>query len=421
MSSIPITASDSASAVDSGADAARTGAGGLGAVWMLALGTFAVGTDAFVVAGFLPDLAESLSVSTATAGQSITVFAVAYALAAPVLATLTARIPRRALLVAALIVLGVANLGSALAPGFGFLLATRVLAALGAAVYTPNAGAVSAALVRPQMRARALAIVVGGLTLATALGVPLGNVAVHWLNWRAALGIVAALCLLVAAWLLRLIPPLPGNPQVPLRARLAVLAKPAVTAILPLTVIGMAAGYVAYAYTVPALASVGVAEHSVTVMLFLYGAGAVAGNLLSGYATDRWGPTRVLAIGYTTMAVALTSLTWIAAAELRSPMLVGPLVLLWGAGTWCQTPAQQHRLIDAAPGEAALVVSLNASAIYAGIGLGTVLGGGAVAARAGTIFGVGASIAVSALVFVLVTGLYATSRRRAAASATQAV
>ncbi|NEW37064.1 MFS transporter, partial [Nocardia cyriacigeorgica] len=106
-------------------------------------------------------------------------------------ATLTARIPRRALLVAALIVLGVANLGSALAPGFGFLLATRVLAAIGAAVYTPNAGAVSAALVRPDMRARALAIVVGGLTVATALGVPLGNVAVHWLNWRAALGIVA--------------------------------------------------------------------------------------------------------------------------------------------------------------------------------------------------------------------------------------
>ncbi|WP_280235669.1 MFS transporter [Nocardia cyriacigeorgica] len=397
------------------------GAQGLGAVWMLALGTFAVGTDAFVVAGFLPEMAGSLSVSTATAGQSITVFAVAYAVAAPVLATVTARIPRRALLVAALLLLGAANLGSALAPGFGFLLVTRVLAALGAAMYTPNAGAVSAVLVRPDIRARALAIVVGGLTVATALGVPLGNVAVQWLNWRAALGIVAALCLLVAAWLFRLIPPLPGNPRVPLRARLAVLAKPAVATILPLTVIGMAAGYVAYAYTVPALASVGVAEHAVTVMLFLYGAGAVAGNLLSGYATDRWGPSRVLAIGYTTMAVALTALTWIAAADLRSLLLVGPLVLLWGAGTWCQTPAQQHRLIDAAPGEAALVVSLNASAIYAGIGLGTVLGGGVVGAREGTIFGVGASIAVAALMFLLVTGSYTVNSRRNDEATTQTV
>ncbi|NEW53022.1 MFS transporter [Nocardia cyriacigeorgica] len=415
MSNIPITAA----APDT--DPTRTGTGGLGAVWMLGLGTFAVGTDAFVVAGFLPDMAESLSVSTAKAGQSITVFAVAYALTAPVLATLTARIPRRALLVAALIVLGVANLGSALAPGFGFLLATRVLAAIGAAVYTPNAGAVSAALVRPDMRARALAIVVGGLTVATALGVPLGNVAVHWLNWRAALGIVAMLCLVVAAWLFRLIPALPGNPRVPLRTRLAVLTKPAVTAILPLTAIGMAAGYVAYAYTVPALASVGVAEHSVTVMLFLYGAGAVMGNLLSGYATDRWGPTRVLAIGYTTMAVALASLARIAATDVRLPLLVGLLVLLWGAGTWCQTPAQQHRLIAAAPGEAPLVVSLNASAIYAGIGFGTVVGGAAVGAHEGTIFGLGASIAVVALIFVVVSSVYAPRRTLDAESATQAV
>ncbi len=391
----------------SGRDTSETGtsersSGGLGAVWMLGLGTFAVGTDAFVVAGFLPDMAASLAVSTATAGLSITVFAVAYALTAPLLATLTARIPRRALLVAALIVLAVANLGSAMAPGITFLLGARVLAALGAAVYTPNAGAVSAALVSPRLRARALAIVVGGLTVATALGVPLGNVAVQWLDWRAALGIVAALCALVALCLLRLLPPLPGNPRVPVRARLAVLAKPAVAAILPLTVIGMAAGYVAYAYTVPALASVGVSGHAL--MLFLYGAGAVAGNLASGYATDRWGATRVLAIGYTSMALALAALMGVAMSDLRVPALVGLLVLVWGAGTWCQTPAQQHRLIDAAPAEAPLVVSLNASAIYTGIGLGTVLGGAAVTAQRGLIFGLGASIAVSALIFLLVSG-----------------
>ncbi|WP_249359622.1 MFS transporter [Nocardia cyriacigeorgica] len=381
------------------------GASGLGAVWMLGLGTFAVGTDAFVVAGFLPDMAASLAVSAATAGLSITVFAVAYAVAAPVLATLTARIPRRGLLVAALIVLAVANLGSALAPTMALLLAARVLAALGAAVYTPNAGAVSAALVRPQLRARALAIVVGGLTVATALGVPLGNVVVRWLNWRTALGIVAALCLLVAVWLLRLLPSLPGNPRVPMRTRLAVLTTPAVAAILPVTVIGMAAGYVAYAYTVPALASAGVPEHAMTLMLFLYGAGAVAGNLVSGYATDRWGPTRVLAVGYTSMAIGLAALMGIAVSGLHSPALVGVLVVVWGAGTWCQTPAQQHRLIDAAPEGAPLVVSLNASAIYAGIGLGTVVGGAAVPARTDTIFGLGAVIAVVALIFLLVSSV----------------
>ena len=87
---------------------------GLTSTFVLALGTFAVGTDAFVVAGFLPDMAHELHVSSAAAGQSVTVFAAAYAVLSPVLATLTARLPRRALLVAALLVLGLANLSSAL-------------------------------------------------------------------------------------------------------------------------------------------------------------------------------------------------------------------------------------------------------------------------------------------------------------------
>src|SRR5690348_6008651 len=123
-------------------------AGGLASTLVLALGTFAVGTDAFIVAGFLPAMARTLHVSAGAAGQSVTVFAVAYAVLAPVLATATARLPRRSLLVGALVVLGLANLASALAPDLPLLIASRVLAAAGAAVYTPGAGAVSAALVR---------------------------------------------------------------------------------------------------------------------------------------------------------------------------------------------------------------------------------------------------------------------------------
>ena len=138
---------------------------GLSSTIVLATGTFAVGTDAFVVTGFLPKMARTLDVSPQAAGQSVTVFAVAYAVLSPVLATLTARVPRRVLLVCALVVLGLANIGSALAPSYGVLVATRVLAAFGAASYTPNAGAAAAALVQPAQRARALAIVLGGLYL----------------------------------------------------------------------------------------------------------------------------------------------------------------------------------------------------------------------------------------------------------------
>ncbi|MFB7620664.1 MFS transporter [Kitasatospora sp. NPDC056181] len=374
-----------------------------GVVPVLALGTFAVGTDAFVVAGFLPDLAGDLGVSTAAAGQAVTAFAAAYALLSPVLATLTARVPRRTLLVAALTGLGVANLATALAPTFAALIVARVAAAGSAAAFTPNAGAVAAFLTGPERRARALAVVVGGLTVATALGVPLGDVAGELTGWRWALAAVAALALLTAAVLALLLPALPGNPAVPLRERLAVLRRPAVRAVLPLTVLGMTAAYTVYAYSVPVLAAVGIGESDTAWPLSLYGLGAVLGNLASGYATDRFGPVRVLSTGYLVLAAGLGGLGLLAAYGTRAPALVGLLAVAWGAGSWCQTPPQQHRLIAAAPQEAPLVVALNSSAVYAGIGSGTVLGGLTAHAGAATMYATAAALAAVAAACLLAT------------------
>ncbi|MFJ5231043.1 MFS transporter [Kitasatospora sp. NPDC088391] len=378
---------------------------GLRAAAVLALGTFAVGTDAFVTAGFLPAVAGSLHVSTAAAGQSVSLFAAGYALASPLLAVATARVPRRALLVAALLVLAVANALTALAPTYPALLAARLLAALGAAAFTPGAGAAAAALVPAELRGRALALVIGGLTAATALGVPLGRVAAVGLGWRSALGAVAVLAVLCAVAVRLALPRLPGTPPVPLRARLAVLRRPGVRRVLPLTVLGMVACYVPYAYSVPVLAAVGVTGRTAAVAaLAVYGAGAVAGNALAGRWTDRVGPVRVLATGYGVMAAVFVLLAALAAPAVRAgaapfgaaAVLPALPVLGWGASSWCQTPPQQHRLLALAPEQGALLVSLNASAIYLGIGAGTVLGGFALPFGAPAVFALAAVLALAA-------------------------
>ncbi|GAA2213886.1 MFS transporter [Nonomuraea monospora] len=370
---------------------------------VLGLGTFAVGTDAYVVAGFLPAMAQSLQVTQSTAGQSATVFAVAYAVLSPVLATFTARVPRRALLTGALAVLALANLGSALAPDYPVLIVTRVLAAAGAAAFTPGAGAVAAAMAAPHQRARALAVVVGGLTVATALGVPLGNLADRTLSWRIALGLVAALCALCAAGVLAVLPALPGGPSVPLRTRLHALRHPGVLAVLPLTLLGMMASYGLYAYAVPLLHALGATPESEMWLLFLYGAGAVVSNLVAGGAADRYGPVRVLFVGYAALALTLGAFTWATGAGSHLLPVAALLMAAWGASTWFQTPAQQLRLISAAPQETAVVVGLNGSVLYLGIALGTALGGLLLPVGAPVALGVSAALAACCLLYLAAT------------------
>lgn len=408
MSGISISRIGSSIADPEHEDHRHRTSGGLGRTLVLALGTFAVGTDAFILAGFLPDVATSLHTSTASAGQAVTVFAAAYAIASPVVATLTARFPRRLLLVGALIVLALANAASALAPNLPLLLASRVLAAAGAAGYTPTAGAVSAALVRPELRARALSVVVAGLTVATALGVPLGDAIGSVMGWRAALGLVAGLCLVTALAAGALMPALPGSAPVPLSARLAALRRPGVATVLPLTVLGMAAAYTVYAYAIPALHALGIAHGATAWMLSAYGLGAVAGNLAAGIAADRLGPTRVLAAGYTLMVASMAAFALLAATGVHAPILIAVLAVAWGASTWCQTPPQQHRLFSAAPAEAPLLMALNASAIYVGLGAGTAAGGLLVAAGAATMFTVAAVVACLALIWLGVTARWST-------------
>jgi len=126
------------------APARPAGGGSLRTVAVLAVGSFAMGTDSFVLAGILPNIAAGLHVSTAAGGQTITVFALTYALAAPLLAGITGALPRKPLMLAALVLFVLANLASAAAPSLGLLLAARVAGGLGAALYTPNASAAAA-------------------------------------------------------------------------------------------------------------------------------------------------------------------------------------------------------------------------------------------------------------------------------------
>ena len=372
---------------------------------ILAGGTFALGVDAFVVAGLLPQIAHDLEVTPAAAGQLTTAFAVTYAVGSPVLAAATGRWDRRTLLVLGLATFLVGMVAQAAGPSYGFVLAGRVVAALGAAAFQANAYAVAGLLTTEARRARSLAAVTAGSTLAALLGAPLGVLLGQGVGWRGSLWVVAGLAAAAGACVLLL--PSAHVPPTSLRTRLGVLARPPVLAILVTTVVVVAPMNVVLAYLPLALGDVG---GRLVALLVVLGVGQVVGNRLVGWLVERLGPVRVTLAGIGVTAVCL-GLVGVARGGL---VLAGALLLVLGLASAQLITPSQFRLFATAPDVPTVALGLNGSAIYVGMALGAALGG--VVVGAGRTTSLGVVGAVSAVVAGGVTWAAARVGRRASAA-----
>ncbi|MET9677508.1 MFS transporter [Streptomyces sp. NPDC006482] len=345
------------------------------AVALLALGSFAVGTDAYAMAGLLPGIGADLDVSVSLAGQSVTAFTLCYALAAPLFSALLARRGTRTLIVTALVVFVVANAGSALAGSYAGLLGTRALAGAGAGLFTPAAATAAAALVPPERRGRALGLVLGGMSAGTVLGVPLGLLVAAGSGWRAALWLVTGIGVVALLGVVTALPAVRGTAAPSLRARIGALGRPRVAVVVAVTFTQTVASLGLYTYLEPVLHRVADIGSSVP-YLWVWGLGGVCGSLLAGTLVDRTGRPALLAVVLLgALGGALALLPWSGAV----PGLVLLPLLLWGVVGWAFVVPQQHRLLAQEAGGGAAAVGLNSSATYLGGAVGSALGGLALA------------------------------------------
>lgn len=172
-------------------------------IYVVAAGTFLMGTTEFVVAGLLPEMAADFDTTVARAGLSITVFAIGMIFGAPLMALLTLRLPRRATLTLALVLFAIGHMTGALSSSFGVLLAARLLTALATGAFWAVGSVVAAKAAGPAASSRALGLVLGGGMLANVLGVPLGSFSGQLFGWRGTFWVLAVLALIVAvvvAW-----------------------------------------------------------------------------------------------------------------------------------------------------------------------------------------------------------------------------
>lgn len=339
---------------------------------VLTLGTFAIGTDSYVVAGILPHVARSFGVGVAAAGQLVTVYSLAYAVLTPIMATLTAHWPRRRVLIGGLIVFVAGNILTGTLRTFGLALAARAVAGLGAATFSPAASATAAALVAPERRGRALAIVIAGLSGATALGAPIGTLVASFGDWRMTMWFVAGLGTLASVGVLAVLPDVPAAPALRLRARLAPLGDARVAATLATTLLVMFGVFLVYTYisVVYDRATGGDGAH-LAALISVWGIAATIGNVASGHLTDRFGNRRIVNLAIVIVALDFALMPW-SSTSLGAAVFA---LAVWGFCGWGLVVSQQHRLIGIAPALAPILLALNAAAIYLAVSASGAVGG----------------------------------------------
>ncbi|WP_238782705.1 MFS transporter [Streptomyces monomycini] len=346
-------------------------------VWLLALGAFALGLDAYVMAGLLPVVAHDLGTTVSLAGQMVTVFTLAYAIAAPLVAGLLSGVRPRGVILVALAVFTVGNAATALAPALGALLGARIVAGAGAGVYAALSTAAASALVPAERRGRALALVMGGMSTGTVVGVPVGVLLAEHGGWRTTMWLVTGLGAVALAGLAGLLPAVPADPPVPVRARLAAVTDREVAPIVGVSFLAAVASLGLYTYLAPVLASAG-GVGEVAPYLWAWGIGGVLGSLAAGPLVDRTGKIAALVGGIlVTVAAAQALLPLLASAAL--PGAAAALVV-WGAAGWALQVPQQHRLLALRDDRGTVALALNNSALYLGSAVGSALGGLALAA-----------------------------------------
>jgi predicted MFS family arabinose efflux permease len=374
------------------------------AIALLAVGTFIVGTSELGIAGILPTIATDLGVSIAAAGYLVTAYALSFALVTPIVAATTGRFARKPMVVACMAVFVLANGLAVLAPDFTWLMATRVLSAVASGVFEVVATAAAAALVPVHLRGRAIALVIGGFSVALLVGVPLGTLVGLAFGWRATFGALLVLGVVAVVGMLIFLPKVPGAEQLSNSSMLRLLRRRDILGGLGTTGLAFTGIYVATTYIAAFLEDISLLPpQAVAGVLLLLGLGSVVGNVIGGHGSDRWGMRPTLFASSVAMALGL------AGVSLLGPVAMGVIAAfaVFGTATGVWVPVQQARIVTLAPGSAEFALAANLAALNVGIALGAALGSGIVDRGGLAIVGY-----VGGAIVVLAIGLQASTTAR---------
>lgn len=339
-------------------------------LFALALGAFGIGVTEFSPMGMLPVIATDLGVSIPTAGMLISAYAFGVLLGAPLMTLAFANMARRNLLLLSMAIFTAGNLISAMADNYNVLLLGRIITSFNHGAFFGVGAIVAMNVVPPEKRAGAVAAMFSGLTIATIGGVPLASYIGEVIGWRPAFYGMAVIGLMTMLALRLSLPPMANKQKANVRNELRVLGKKSVLVALLLTVVSSSAMFTVFTYIVPILQQETQAStFFMTAMLVLYGIGLAVGNLLGGRFADR-SMDLTLIVSLVAVMLLLVGL----AITVAVPLMVVPLIFLWGIASFALVPPLQAMVVQEAAEAPSLASAMNIGAFNLGNALGAVLG-----------------------------------------------
>ncbi|MDS9472971.1 MFS transporter [Sporosarcina pasteurii] len=345
-------------------------------VIILAISAVAVGLVELIVGGILPTIAKDLNISIGTAGQLITVYALVYAIAGPVLLVLTSKMERKKVYLVSLLVFIAGNIMTYFSANFTYFMIARVVTAMSTALIVVLSLTIATKVVTPSQQARAVGLVYMGISSSLVLGVPLGILISDAFGWRVIFLIIAILAVGSFILISLFLEKMSGGDAIPLKVQFKALASLKMGSAQLATMFLLAGHYTVYAYLTPYLESnLQLNSTWVSAAYLVFGIAAISGGAVGGILSDKIGAKKSVLIVIGSFAVSLFVLPF----STFSIVLFTPIMIIWAMLSWAITPPQQSYLIQTDPSTADIQQSFNNSAIQVGISIGSAIGGIAMA------------------------------------------
>ncbi|WP_071396562.1 MFS transporter [Bacillus tuaregi] len=341
-------------------------------VYLLSVVSFVVGMAELIVGGILDIVSDGLGVSVSKAGELITIYSLVFALASPVLLTVTAKVERKKLFLWTLLIFFGGNLLAYFSPNFLILFITRIISAATGSLLVVLAITISSSIVRGEYRARAIGVIMMGVSGSLVIGVPIGLVIGQHFGWRSPFLFIAILSLVSMLGIMLFFDKMEPKPVISLRKQLETLKRPKILTAQLTSLLFLTGHLTLYAYLTPFLqTALNLNATWVSIFYFIFGVAAVIGGGFGGFMADKWGSEKSILGIISVFCLVLFILPKVT----FSTILFVIIMMIWSMLSWAITPAQQNYLIETTPETADIQQSLNNTASHLGIAAGSVIGG----------------------------------------------